>query len=486
MNISSENRKTYSDEKKKNFATDTSFLVELLANSEKLIPSDQREHYDKEKDNHVDKLDDDIDNYRNNDKKDSKIYSDHKKYSDHNHYSDEKLKHNDTYSDKNDKYSDKKNYSDEKPKKDTMTPEDLELKKLNMLRKLGELKSYGVTLSKNYSMVDDLKMMEIEYNLHTGIKAKKNWIDWVSGGMVWGVQGLEVLNDNYNPFDVKLKGWHDNVNDNLNTYYDVLGEIYEDYNQPGKKMDPLLKLGLLLLGSAGKVVMQRGYIKSIESKADKLDDDSELINNLRKQAHDDTIKSKNPLNDKMFKEHDEATQRIKDLQMLREQKLEHERMKDILDAENDDLKKFKQDLLLSADTARESVKKENNSISSSSNRVSRVTNTIPNIFTQIPQQYLIPNIQPMNNYNNQQLNAFANLEAEQLKQQKKKLEKIINKISSNDDSIKSETTSSNSSQSSKSSKSKITFNKDINKILENSSESSIKISNKKMFLKGNK
>jgi len=166
--------------------------------------------------------------------------------------------------------------------------------------------------------------------------------------------------------------------------------------------------------------------------------------------------------------------------------LEHERMKDILDAENDDLKKFKQDLLLSADTARESVKKENNSISSSSNRVSRVTNTMPNIFTQIPQQYLIPNIQPMNNYNNQQLNAFANLEAEQLKQQKKKLEKIINKINSNDDSIKSETTSSNSSHSSKSSKSKITFNKDINKILENSSESSIKISNKKMFLKGNK
>jgi hypothetical protein len=86
----------------------------------------------------------------------------------------------------------------------------------------------------------------------------------------------------------------------------------------------------------------------------------------------------------------------------------------------------------------------------------------------------------MNNYNNQQLNAFANLEAEQLKQQKKKLEKIINKISSNDDSIKSETTSSISS---KSSKSKIIFNKDINKILENSSESSIKISNKKNVLK---
>ena len=46
------------------------------------------------------------------------------------------------------------------------------LKKLNMLRKLGELTQYGVKLSQNYNMNSDYQAMEYEYELHKELELK--------------------------------------------------------------------------------------------------------------------------------------------------------------------------------------------------------------------------------------------------------------------------------------------------------------------------
>ena len=36
------------------------------------------------------------------------------------------------------------------------------------------------------------------------------------------VYGLEMLNDKYDPFNLQLKGWSENMNRDIETYYDVL------------------------------------------------------------------------------------------------------------------------------------------------------------------------------------------------------------------------------------------------------------------------
>ena len=48
------------------------------------------------------------------------------------------------------------------------------LKRLDMLRKLGELAQYKVKLSQNYNMNSDYFTMKYEYQLHTNIRAKQN------------------------------------------------------------------------------------------------------------------------------------------------------------------------------------------------------------------------------------------------------------------------------------------------------------------------
>jgi hypothetical protein len=66
------------------------------------------------------------------------------------------------------------------------------------------------------------------------------------------IYGIEILNDKYDPFSLKLTNWSQQINADISSYYDVFGEIYEKYNSPGKSMSPELKLILMIGGSALK------------------------------------------------------------------------------------------------------------------------------------------------------------------------------------------------------------------------------------------
>ena len=133
-----------------------------------------------------------------------------------------------------------------------LPPESQMLKKLEMLRKLGELAQYGVKLSQNYNMNSDYFTMKYEHQLHTNIRSKQNFINWTSSIMLNCIYGLEILNDKYDPFSLKLTNWSQQINADISSYYDVFGEIYEKYNKPGKSMSPELKLILMIGGSALK------------------------------------------------------------------------------------------------------------------------------------------------------------------------------------------------------------------------------------------
>ena len=75
------------------------------------------------------------------------------------------------------------------------------------------------------------------------------------------VSGIEFLNNKFDPFDLKLDGWSEAVNENMDEYDEVFGELHEKYG--GKtKVAPELKLLFMLGGSGLMLHMTNTMFKS--------------------------------------------------------------------------------------------------------------------------------------------------------------------------------------------------------------------------------
>jgi hypothetical protein len=56
-----------------------------------------------------------------------------------------------------------------------------------------------------------------------------------------------ILNEKYDPFDFHLSGWNEQLTKDVDTWEDVLEEIYEIYKHLGKKVAPEIRLVYLLI-----------------------------------------------------------------------------------------------------------------------------------------------------------------------------------------------------------------------------------------------
>jgi hypothetical protein len=135
---------------------------------------------------------------------------------------------------------------------ETKSKEELLKEKFVYLRKLEDLETKGVQLSKHYSMESSLDEMKGEYDHHISEKERKNSIQFQGKMLTTFITGLEFLNTKLNPFDVKLDGFSESVSENLEDYDDIFSEIHEKYK--GKaKMSPEIRL-LFQLATAGMMV----------------------------------------------------------------------------------------------------------------------------------------------------------------------------------------------------------------------------------------
>lgn len=142
-----------------------------------------------------------------------------------------------------------------------MSKEELLREKFKYLRKLETLESKGVTLTKKYSMESPLAEMQGEYEMIMEEKAKQNSVKFQGNMLMACINGIEFLNNRFDPFDIKLDGWSDQVNENLNDYDELFGELYEKYKSKAS-MAPELKLLFQLGGSAMMVHMTNTMFKS--------------------------------------------------------------------------------------------------------------------------------------------------------------------------------------------------------------------------------
>ena len=93
--------------------------------------------------------------------------------------------------------------------------------------------------------------MEYEFELLKSFADKRNGVKIFKGGLLQAVSVIEFLNDKYDPFDFHLSGWGDHLQLEVDSWEDVLEEIYEKYKGSGRKMAPEVKLLYLIIASAG-------------------------------------------------------------------------------------------------------------------------------------------------------------------------------------------------------------------------------------------
>jgi hypothetical protein len=142
-----------------------------------------------------------------------------------------------------------------------MSKEELLREKFKFLRKLEALEQKGVNLTKKYSMDSPLAEMQGEYEMIIEEKTKQNSVKFQGNMLMACINGIEFLNNRFDPFDVKLDGWSEQVNENMTDYDDIFGELYEKYKSKAS-MAPELKLLFQLGGSAMMVHMTNTMFKS--------------------------------------------------------------------------------------------------------------------------------------------------------------------------------------------------------------------------------
>jgi hypothetical protein len=147
------------------------------------------------------------------------------------------------------------------PMEPRMSKDEMLREKFKFLRKLEALEKKGVELSKKYSMDSSLQEMQGEYETIMEEKTKQNSVKFQGNMLMAIINGIEFLNNKFDPFDVKLDGWSEQVQENINDYDDIFSELHDKYKSKAS-MAPELKLLFQLGGSAMMVHMTNTMFKS--------------------------------------------------------------------------------------------------------------------------------------------------------------------------------------------------------------------------------
>ena len=146
-------------------------------------------------------------------------------------------------------------------KKKKSSHEEILNKKREIIYKFDRLERKGIVLPKKFTIASNLEEMENEYDrivkertIDASVKFQKNML-------ITFVSGIEILNDKFDPFDVKLSGWSEHVNENAMDYDDIFEELHEKWKGSAKMM-PELRLMFALGGSAMMFHMKKSIFKS--------------------------------------------------------------------------------------------------------------------------------------------------------------------------------------------------------------------------------
>ena len=125
----------------------------------------------------------------------------------------------------------------------------IEDEKADLLNKISRLAKRGMHTSSRLTAYSDIEEIRTEYKrLIYAIECDRA-IKFQRRIMIACVTGLEFLNKRFDPFDLQLDGWSENMMENVEDYDGVFEELYQKYNAK-VNVAPEVKLIMMVGGSA--------------------------------------------------------------------------------------------------------------------------------------------------------------------------------------------------------------------------------------------
>ena len=163
--------------------------------------------------------------------------------------------------------------------------------KADLVNKIGRLEKKGFTVNKRlnaYSPIDELRteVKRITYSIDVdkSIKFSRRML-------IACTTGLEFMNKKYNPFEIQLDGWSENVMENVEDYDEVFEELYVKYRSK-MHVAPEIKLIMMLGGSAMMFHLTNSMFKSVmPNMNDVIKQNPELVQNMMSAVQNTVPKS---------------------------------------------------------------------------------------------------------------------------------------------------------------------------------------------------
>jgi hypothetical protein len=125
-------------------------------------------------------------------------------------------------------------------------------KKRAMLKKLNDWYEKGQTSGQSqFDMESPFDEVEDEYETVMEDKRKKDSIKLQGWWFMTFINSLEYANTAFNPFDLNLDGWGEQVNEDIDSYEEIFSELHDKYK--GGKLAPEISL-LLRVGFSAAVL----------------------------------------------------------------------------------------------------------------------------------------------------------------------------------------------------------------------------------------
>jgi hypothetical protein len=158
---------------------------------------------------------------------------------------------------------------------------EIKFKKMEVFTKLMHIKNLGMSLTQHYTIESDLEEMELELKYQNDIQSKKNGVQLAKSFMCNAITGIEFLNEKYDPFGFKFNGWSNQVKTNKDDFDEVFTDLLEKYKGNGTKMEPELKLAMMLIISGASFHMSQTLVSNLPGLGEVIKNNPELMTKLQ-------------------------------------------------------------------------------------------------------------------------------------------------------------------------------------------------------------
>ena len=141
------------------------------------------------------------------------------------------------------------------------TFEEVQQEKQKLLFELERLQTQGYIPSKRYSMASTYDEMKFERDRLKHMRDQSRSIKWMRSGLISVATGIEWVNKTFNPADIRLEGWAENLSEGIHDYDEVFGELHDKYSSSLDGIPPEIKLVGMVAGSAAMYHITSSFMK---------------------------------------------------------------------------------------------------------------------------------------------------------------------------------------------------------------------------------